>query len=70
MHMAAASGLSNATQPTVLGLGLASTGLQAGGQAAGTSQGSPEASPVVCLLCLITRQLFNYASCMPAFIAL
>lgn len=28
------------------------------------------ASPVVCLLCLITRQLFNYASCMPAFIAL
>lgn len=32
--------------------------------------GQPEASLVVCLLCLITQQLFNYASCMPGFIAL
>lgn len=72
MHMAAASGLSSAPQPAlmVLGLGLAPTWLQAVQQAAGRSQGSPEASPVVCLLCLITQQLFNYASCMPAFIAL
>lgn len=70
--MAAVSGLSPAPQPglMLLGLGLAPTWLQAGGRAAGRSQGKPEASPVVCLLCLITRQLFNYASCMPAFIAL
>lgn len=72
MHMAAASGLSSAPRPGLndAGLGLAPTWLQAGGQAVGRSQGSHEASPVVCLLCLITRQLFNYASCMPAFIAL
>lgn len=72
MHKAAASGLSSAPPPglLVLGLALAPTWLQAGRQAAGRSQGSPAASPVVCLLCLITRQLFNYASCMPAFIAL
>lgn len=72
MHTAAASGLSSAPPPglLVLGLGLAPTWLQAGGRAAGRSQGSPAASPVECLLCLITLQLFNYASCMPAFIAL
>lgn len=72
VHMAVASGLTSAPQPgfMVLGLGLAPTWLQAGVKAVGRSQGSHEASPVVCLLCLITRQLFNYASCMPAFIAL
>lgn len=70
--MAVASGLSSAPQPDliVLGLSLAPSWLQAGVKAVGRSQGSHEASPVVCLLCLITRQLFNYASCMPAFIAL
>lgn len=62
--------LSTTTRSYGAGLGLAPTWLQAGEQALGRSQGSHEASPVVCLLCLITRQLFNYASCMPAFIAL
>lgn len=72
VHRAAARGPSSAPRPGLmaLGLGFAPTWLLARGQAAGRSQGNPEASPVVCLLCLITRQLFNYASCMPAFIAL
>jgi hypothetical protein len=72
VHIAAVSGLCSLPQPTlmVLGLGLGPFWLQADRQSAGSSQGRPEASPVVCLLCLITRQLFNYASCMPAFIVL